>query len=117
MASKVEWESMRLALGDRLMKDPRVTAHLYPNDTGNWADFDAIWHENEYHPFSSGEMQQVALAEVLYRGFSKRFDLGVLMSLVDEDGWKRAIEAITTRRGIHDGLSILPGQWIESFGA
>lgn len=107
MSSQQEWSAAQLALGDLYYKFVGCKMILPEQDV---MDFHVIWEDYEWQ-LSPGQKQMVALAELLYTGSSIRCDIGVLMMSVDDANWQTALEALTVRRGLKEGLDIPAGEW------
>lgn len=99
MATKREWESMKLALG------PLFDGLSFVYDSGDpntsWVEFpSSTLRHPALNKLSAAEQQTVWLAQLLYNGASAQFDFGKLMAWADDETWQRCLEAITMRRGL-----------------
>lgn len=92
-----------------LKDNPIIQPFIHADSGVAWIDFSDLFEFGVFDKLSTGEQLLVDLAAQLYNGRG----IGELAASVDEVSWHRVIEGITILRGLDEGFTLLPGQWID----
>lgn len=90
-----ETEAATIALGDRLLADPRLANLIEHDRIGELA---SIAEDSEW---STGERVVLRLAACMFNNY-RHFDLGTLLREVDDATYARCVTAILHRRPVEN---------------